>query len=619
MGLTSGVWAWIVEVVSSSPKPLLQRPRLVMPSRGASVEDIGAMEDRPRPNAAARVVSSVFGAVGLTNRRASKALRGLGRTLDGVAERAESVSRLVHFVGRPPVSLRMDELNQEFAANLAREERAWENDIWNATFFDESIVPPVDEQPTLARRAPLAPRAPPPWWAVAILFFLLGRCRRRVVWIAVVALGLLLSRGTTPTSERPRPAEFGPPARDSGQQSRQTLAWFDFMNNQLWMGGNTEQGGLGEYLASKASQVVEEGLRASSYAASFEVESVHVDFGSRAPRLKRATRLEHPPHFLSEALHDVNGSIAAFVVDVDEWTFSPRADKYFLSADLALTGSMKFAVPHLGIVLDEVTISAAKLVAAVEFTEEYPFVGVAAVTFLAPPTLSAKSKVGASTSDHLFDFEPFAPLVDDEFKRNLPTAPDYYDFDLGKWLTECSTEALDTVVDPPQPTLQVDVPRNDDDGSKAGPGSRRSRRRPGARVADAVEDDQEQKGPLRRFRAWVQRRRQRRIADESPPPPPPKELSAPPSDASSLEQDEAKRRLDDERRKLLDAATAVRRERDNLVKQARTTRQALSDRVVVAFKLQLVHEVMSLGDVLLPNKTPPVEDNHLPPRRRRRQ
>ncbi|KAJ1452191.1 hypothetical protein M885DRAFT_527901 [Pelagophyceae sp. CCMP2097] len=65
----------------------------------------------------------------------------------------------------------------------------------------------------------------------------------------------------------------------------------------------------------------------------------------------------------------------------------------------------------------------------------------------------------------------------------------------------------------------------------------------------------------------------------------------------SLQQrDEAARsRLGVERRNLAAAADAVQRERDNLVAAARATRQALSDRVVVAFRLQLAEELRSLG------------------------
>jgi hypothetical protein len=39
----------------------------------------------------------------------------------------------------------------------------------------------------------------------------------------------------------------------------------------------------------------------------------------------------------------------------------------------------------------------------------------------------------------------------------------------------------------------------------------------------------------------------------------------------------------------------VQRERDNLFSAARATRQAFSDRVVFAFRLQLAEELRSLG------------------------
>mmetsp|Transcript_21397 Transcript_21397/g.67123 ORF Transcript_21397/g.67123 Transcript_21397/m.67123 type:complete len:788 (-) Transcript_21397:199-2562(-) len=106
-------------------------------------------------------------------------------------------------------------------------------------------------------------------------------------------------------------------------------------------------------------------------------------------------------------------------------------------------------------------------------------------------------------------------------------------------------------------------------------------------------------GALARLRRWAAHRRSRKSTKRATLPAADDRADddAPPAGLHSREL-QTRKRLEDERRKLLEAALAVRRERDKLVAAARSTRQAFSDRLVVAFKLQLAQELQSLGAVL---------------------
>lgn len=559
----------------------------------ATVRPRGFKKRLDEPSPAARVVSGVFGVVGLTNRRVSRVLHDLGHTLDAVAERAESMSQLVHHAGRRPVVIERPELEEEpMPPNTT--------DPAPELVVDEPI--PVAASPWIASLASSAASFVrdrldgQPWWAVALAFYVVGRgdsWRRRLALGALALACLLAPHGTQNWSsgarnDRNRASVFV----EEASAVRETLSWLHWMNEAAWRAGGPTKG-LGPYLAKKARRLVVEGL-AESFGSSLRLVSLEVDLGAEPPRLKRAARLRETPRFLADAMGPSGSIRRAFVVELDEWQIT----RPFVRADVALTNSMKYAVPRIGLVLDRANVSRSAAVMAVDFVPEYPFVKMFAIAFLADdvPALTTRALVGATADADLFDFEPFARLVDDELKNNLPVAPRAYAFDLGDWLTDCGPAREPSPPANPQPPVL-----KEHDLHEAGWRRRRRRR---------ADDD---RGLLARLRDWAARKK------KQPPPRPlePPPLPLPPGSAGLQDREtETKRRLDAERRKLLEAAGAVRRERDKLVAAARSTQQALSDRFLVAFKVQLAEELHSLGTVLFPsrraaernrrNKTPPI-------------
>lgn len=653
------------------------------------------------PNPAARVVSGVFGAVGLTNRRASRALVQMGLALDSIAERAESISKLVRYVGRRPRRLVLESHEEPFF--LERNESLWQQD-WlaikatgfahasfaGASFVEGSVAEPLLSKPVMpkvsfvaepalakvvSREASLADAAfihpagaqPPkpaasvaalaepalgdpvfvepkmaeaefaepafadsktesssewacfarawlrvsryallaisgptqrtPLWVIALALLALGRAtasesrrtRRLALLASIIALGVmtqLAQNDSKPVVMRARRRSL---ISEDQSLERETMRWLLAMQQATWTGGGSTGGGMSGYLAEKAGDIIAAGLR-ESFGSSLRLDNLVVDFGAQAPRLARAARLREPPRFLADALS--GSSIHAFIIELEPWRFMPRQNSTaFLTAEIQLTGSIKYAVPHLGLVLDDAELSRSAAVVAIDFVPDYPFVRNAAIAFLSDdlPTLSSRALVGATTTSDLFDFAPFARLIDDEFKRNLPVAPKPYTFDIGRWLTECAT---------PEPTLAepVVVPNETTAAVESTTVVPAWRRRKQSAPETQKREKRTHSGPFARLRAWVQRRRQKSTARH-----PPAVAELPPTGQSSALRSrdlESRRRLEDEKRKLFEAATAVRRERDRFVAAAMSTRQAFSDRVVVAFKLQLAEELQSLGGVV---------------------
>lgn len=654
------------------------------------------------PNPAARVVSGVFGAVGLTNRRASRALVQMGLALDSIAERAESISKLVRYVGRRPRRIVLEPHEEPFF--LDRNESQWPQD-WlavkvtefsqasfaGASFVEGSFAEPLLSNPAMPKvsfvaepalaklashkaslahaisidqaaaepakpvKSEAAPAEPAlgdpvfvepkvaesdfaepdfadmrtesssewacfakaslrvlryaflamsgptqraPLWVIALALLALGRAtasesrrtRRLALLASIIAIGVMTQLAQDESKPVVVRARRRSPVSEDQSLERETMRWLLAMQEATWTGGGSTGGGLSAYLAEKAGDIIAEGLR-ESFGSSLQLDNLAVDFGAQAPRLARAARLRESPQFLADALG--GSSLHAFIIELEPWRFVPRQNSTsFLTAEIQLTGSIKYAVPHLGLVLDDAELSRSAAVVAIDFVPDYPFVGNAAIAFLSDdlPTLSSRALVGATTTSDLFDFAPFARLIDDEFKRNLPVVPRPYIFDLGRWLTECATlepTLAEPVMVPNETTTAVET-------TTVVPAWRR--RKQSSPQTERKRETRTHHGPFAGLRAWVQRRRQKGITRHLPVVAEPSLTGQ--SNALRSRDLESRQRLEDEKRKLFDAATAVRRERDRFVAAAMSTRQAFSDRVVVAFKLQLAEELQSLGGVV---------------------
>jgi len=590
-------------------------------------------EKSRKPNAFARVLSGVFGAVGLTNRRASIALRKLGQVLETSAERAESFSRVVHAAGwRGPVTT--------MTKPVIEQKRVETPFMCNANASHVPIIRKktrVKKISTTKKRNVEKNRSSVLWrflvltfqqqlnsWWKACALFLAGRwwsCRSSRRWsklLAVIILTLLianewkLSSNPQKTSyyrqKNQRLARHNSPwtKRHDTKRSKEypwsiTTEWFEYMVRSLWKGSNlvspNPNSGLGAYLSVRASTVLEDAL-SRGLASLAQVANANVDFGLEPPRLRWVHRLTKIPSALRAALASRGADptrVVAFEFEIDDWQFIPEKEQgAFITADLLLKTSFKYAVPQLGLVLKDAVLSASRCIAAIEFLSEYPFVRYAALSFIVPPQLTTTSFVGStSVSSDLLSFDPFASIIHDELSRALPTPPRALHFDLGAWLTYCSVPWQNV----PWPNLErkMLIDNLTNTSFLQTPDNKIQAYSPQQEEAKSMANE-ERGSPLARVRRWIDRRRSSKKHEK---------FNKPQEESTLAYQEEAARkRLEDERKKLLDAATAVRRERDRLVAAARSTRQALSDRVIVAVKLQLAQELSSLASVLRNNKTP---------------